>query len=366
MLIYNISNKFSHNHPQINCVPVLMHGWEPPLGCWATAPLQRHTQFYRNSPVTGDFGCVWIERKGHCTKRGPDRVLGITAYCSTGVRWTISDAEPQISEAQIQSRMLDPRAVGGKFLLCPPGSSWYREGVGAFLPPQGLASVLGKSGEEGSVQQLRASSCFCVHARPSALPLGRHQLARKRLLWWGEPWWGKYLRLGGSCRESSEAEHCKGASSPSGSNRAFGQPDQKALAHPNCKGFMDAWIVNLEKRTANALKVQSGWFLYPKLWNPYFPILWVRMHPATLMTWAATSWASIRFWEQGSGSWMPHPWKWWRPDCMELGASWSNRSCPCPWWEHWNKMIFNVPFKTNHSVILWLTLIYPCPWWVRE
>lgn len=86
------------------------------------------------------------------------------------------------SEAQIQSRMLDPGVVVGTFLLCLPGSSWYRGDVGGFLLPQGLASVLGKTGEEGSVLELRASSCFSVHAQPSALSLGRHQLARKSLV----------------------------------------------------------------------------------------------------------------------------------------------------------------------------------------
>lgn len=132
---------------------------------------------------------------------------------------------------------------------------------------------------------------------------------------------------------------------------------------------MDVWILSLEKRTTNAFKVQSGWFLYPKPWNPCFLILWVHSHQARLMAQAATNWVSIRLWERGSGSWITHPWKRSRPGYMELGASWFNRSCPCPWGEHWNKMIFNVPFNTNHPVIFWSTLVYlwlPWIWWVRE
>lgn len=149
--------------------------------------------------MTGDFGCVWIERKRHCTKRGPDRILGNPSLLQhrsqmNNVRCRTPKGS---SEAQIQSRRLDPGAVVGTFLLCPPGSSWYRGGVGGFLLPQGLASVLGKTGEV-SVLQLRASSCFSVHAQSSALsPL--HQLARKSLVL-GRALVGKYLRLGRSCR----------------------------------------------------------------------------------------------------------------------------------------------------------------------
>lgn len=134
-----------------------------------------------------DFDCVWMERKGHCTTRGPDRMLGVPTYCSTGFRGTISDAEPR--RAAVRQRPEKDMRLRGSNGDIPPMPSWelmVQSGCCGLSPPssqpQGLASVLGKTGEEGSVLQLRAGSCFSVHARPSALPLGRHQLARKSLV----------------------------------------------------------------------------------------------------------------------------------------------------------------------------------------
>lgn len=47
-----------------------------------------------------------------------------------------------------------------------------------------------------------------------------------------------------------------------------------------------------------------------------------------------------------------HPWKCLRPAWMELWATWSYGSCPWPWRRGWNCVIFKVPFKLKHSMIL--------------
>lgn len=114
-------------------------------------------------------------------------MLGVPTYCSTGARGTISDAEPR--RAAVRQRPEKDMRLRGSSGDIPPMPSWelmVQSGCCGLSPPssqpQGLASVLGKTGEEGSVLQLRAGSCFSVHARPSALPLGRHQLARKSLV----------------------------------------------------------------------------------------------------------------------------------------------------------------------------------------
>lgn len=42
-----------------------------------------------------------------------------------------------------------------------------------------------------------------------------------------------------------------------------------------------------------------------------------------------------------------------RPGWMGLGAVWSGKRCPCQWYRVWNEMVYKIPFKPNHSRILW-------------